>query len=97
MYHKETEQPAAVQSSNLNEEIGSIEYVFSDKTGTLTQNYMEFRKLITGGVPYGDDTSIDDISKFTKVTNVNFRDRNFFDALNNKDPVVERNYTVQVC
>ena len=53
MIHKPTQTPTVVQSSNLNEELGQIEYIFSDKTGTLTQNYMEFRKLISKGVPYG--------------------------------------------
>jgi phospholipid-transporting ATPase len=53
MVHKESGTATSVQTSNLNEELGQIEYVFSDKTGTLTQNYMEFRKLISKGVPYG--------------------------------------------
>jgi phospholipid-transporting ATPase len=44
-----------VQSSNLNEELGNIKYVFSDKTGTLTKNKMIFKKLLIGNVPYGDD------------------------------------------
>ena len=51
--HIPTNQPISVQSSNLNEELGQIEYIFSDKTGTLTCNYMEFRKLLVNGVPYG--------------------------------------------
>jgi P-type E1-E2 ATPase len=48
MYHEETDQPAVVQASNLNEELGQVEYVFSDKTGTLTCNQMVFRKFSAG-------------------------------------------------
>jgi P-type E1-E2 ATPase len=36
MYDDEKDMPASVQSSNLNEELGMIHYIFSDKTGTLT-------------------------------------------------------------
>ena len=36
MYDHEKDMPMKVQSSNLNEELGMVNYVFSDKTGTLT-------------------------------------------------------------
>jgi len=36
MFDSEKNLPAKVQSSNLNEELGMVHYVFSDKTGTLT-------------------------------------------------------------
>lgn len=48
MYHEETNTPAMARTSNLNEELGQIKYIFSDKTGTLTRNIMEFRKLAVG-------------------------------------------------
>jgi magnesium-transporting ATPase (P-type) len=37
----------------LNEELGQISHVFSDKTGTLTCNIMDFRKCSVNGISYG--------------------------------------------
>ena len=42
-----------VRSMDLNDELGQISHIFSDKTGTLTSNVMEFRKLCVNGVSYG--------------------------------------------
>ncbi|KAF8019188.1 hypothetical protein BT93_G0005 [Corymbia citriodora subsp. variegata] len=53
MYHAETDTPALARTSNLNEELGQVEYIFSDKTGTLTRNMMEFFKCSIGGEVYG--------------------------------------------
>ena len=39
---------ALARTSNLNEELGQIRYVFSDKTGTLTQNVMKFKECSIG-------------------------------------------------
>ena len=50
---------ALCRNSDLIEELGQVEFVFSDKTGTLTQNKMEFKKLQVGGVVYGNLTEDD--------------------------------------
>jgi len=63
----------------LNEELGQIEYIFSDKTGTLTQNVMDFRKLSAGLKSYGSSSRLDSdclklmqVCEGNLVTNVNF-------------------------
>uniref|UniRef100_A0A8D0H6Q8 Phospholipid-transporting ATPase n=1 Tax=Sphenodon punctatus TaxID=8508 RepID=A0A8D0H6Q8_SPHPU len=53
MYYKETDTPAMARTSNLNEELGQVKYLFSDKTGTLTCNIMNFKKCSIAGVTYG--------------------------------------------
>ncbi|KAJ3570909.1 hypothetical protein NP233_g4104 [Leucocoprinus birnbaumii] len=54
MYYAKTDTAALCRTSSLVEELGQIEYVFSDKTGTLTCNEMEFRCCSIGGVAYAD-------------------------------------------
>ncbi|KAF8629398.1 hypothetical protein AX15_003453 [Amanita polypyramis BW_CC] len=54
MYYARTDTPALCRTSSLVEELGQIEYIFSDKTGTLTRNEMEFRCCSIGGVVYAD-------------------------------------------
>uniref|UniRef100_A0A9I9CDL4 Phospholipid-transporting ATPase n=1 Tax=Cucumis melo TaxID=3656 RepID=A0A9I9CDL4_CUCME len=53
MYHEETDKPAHARTSNLNEELGQVDTILSDKTGTLTCNSMEFIKCSVGGTAYG--------------------------------------------
>lgn len=50
-----------VRTSTLPEELGRITYLLSDKTGTLTQNEMEMKKLHMGTMSYGFD-SMDEIA-----------------------------------
>lgn len=53
MYNTRLDQPCTPKTWNISDDLGQIEYIFSDKTGTLTQNIMEFRKCTINGVSYG--------------------------------------------
>lgn len=79
---------AACQSSNLNEELGMVHQIFSDKTGTLTQNVMEFKKFSVGTFTYGNENP-KQIAYPPGVTNVNFEDAEF--AAHIADPAHENN------
>uniref|UniRef100_H3BZ74 Phospholipid-transporting ATPase n=1 Tax=Tetraodon nigroviridis TaxID=99883 RepID=H3BZ74_TETNG len=54
MYYPKSNTPAQARTTTLNEELGQIKYVFSDKTGTLTQNIMTFNKCSIHGRAYGE-------------------------------------------
>ena len=53
MYYGQADTPALTRSSGLSQEIGQIEYIFSDKTGTLTCNDMVFKCAYVDGKTYG--------------------------------------------
>ncbi|KAH9617560.1 hypothetical protein KSS87_021801 [Heliosperma pusillum] len=57
MYDEESGTPAQARTSNLNEELGQVETILSDKTGTLTCNQMDFLKCSIAGVAYGTRSS----------------------------------------
>ncbi|XP_069825944.1 phospholipid-transporting ATPase IB isoform X1 [Dendropsophus ebraccatus] len=93
MYYAETDTPAMARTSNLNEELGQVKYLFSDKTGTLTCNIMHFKKCSIGGITYGHfpeferERSSEDFSQLpTTSESCDFDDPKLFQNIEGESP-----------
>ncbi|KAJ3117122.1 hypothetical protein HK100_000894 [Physocladia obscura] len=87
MYDSERDIPAQANTSNLNEDLGQVQYVFSDKTGTLTENVMEFRIFSVAGKsvrhpssPQRDDDSLDANILITDLSSAKLHGKRFSQA-----------------
>ncbi|CAI9097164.1 OLC1v1033527C5 [Oldenlandia corymbosa var. corymbosa] len=67
MYDSSSGSRFQCRSLNINEDLGQIRYVFSDKTGTLTENKMEFRRASVCGRSYGKAMSATEVLEETVV------------------------------
>ncbi|XP_053734423.1 phospholipid-transporting ATPase IA isoform X1 [Synchiropus splendidus] len=92
MLYEPTNTPAMARTSNLNEELGQVKYIFSDKTGTLTCNVMQFKKCTIAGVAYGhvpdaeDGSFAEDDCHSTNSEEAGFTDPSLMENLQNNHP-----------
>lgn len=68
MYHDETDSPAGVNTTNNLDDLGQINYIFSDKTGTLTENIMKLRMVSIGGTSWLHSMDADNEMNGSPVT-----------------------------
>ena len=81
MFSEYSKSFSLVKNSNLNEELGQVEYIFTDKTGTLTENLMEFKKCVIKGKVYENNSSLS-LYQINSHTKCQFSDSKLLKDLN---------------
>ncbi|KAF3817944.1 hypothetical protein GH733_014816 [Mirounga leonina] len=67
LYDEEMDSQLQCRALNITEDLGQIQYIFSDKTGTLTENKMVFRRCTVSGIEYSHDANAQRLARYQEA------------------------------
>ncbi|XP_030775506.1 probable phospholipid-transporting ATPase VD isoform X3 [Rhinopithecus roxellana] len=77
-YNEKTDSTVQCRALNIAEDLGQIQYLFSDKTGTLTENKMVFRRCSVAGFDYCHEENAKRLESYQEAVS---EDEDFTDTL----------------
>ena len=92
MMNKEKGTSTKVKNMSIVEDLGMVHFVFADKTGTLTQNLMEFNSMCIGETEFGPkEQLLRPTSKGNNIPVVELQNKTMFDFEKFDDYITGRN------